>query len=134
MDTSALFNTDVFSEEVKKNFHVGDLNIGENLDSDDDVDIVLTVGDLVKMYNNEDTSANKDSDILSPAKKKFERIEVIEDSKQTQSEITVDFRAVAGKWIYMGFYSALSQANTLCLLCYLWNAHDVIQDHKYNSL
>ena len=86
MDTSALFHLDK-----------GGLDLANSVVGDEDVDIVLTVGDLVKMYNNEDTSANKDSDILSPAKKKFERIEVIEDSKQTQSEITVDFRAVAGR-------------------------------------
>ena len=98
MDTSALFHSDVFSEGSEY-FHVGDLNIGESLKSDDDVDIVLTVGELVKMYNNEDTS---DSDVKviseeNSGNQKFVRLTAGKDSKQTQSDITVDFKAVAGR-------------------------------------
>jgi len=100
MDTSALFHSDkdVFGE-VSDNFHAGDLNVGENLVDDKDGDIVLTVGELVKMYNNEEAEKN-DSDVevlnsVNAGKQKFERLQANKGSRQTQSEITVDFRDVA---------------------------------------
>eukprot|EP00092_Neocalanus_flemingeri_P003368 GFUD01003606.1.p1 GENE.GFUD01003606.1~~GFUD01003606.1.p1 ORF type:complete len:393 (+),score=117.05 GFUD01003606.1:114-1181(+) len=96
MDTSALFRSEkiVFGEN-SENYHVGDLNIG-----DEDVDIVLTVEEMVKMYNDEDTYADIDSnaeiiDQTRAHKNKFERLELVKDSKQTQNEVAVDFRAVA---------------------------------------
>jgi hypothetical protein len=100
MDTSALFHSgnDVFGD----NLHAGDLNVGENLVDDKDGDIVLTVGELVKMYNNEEHTENNDLDveIINPdyaGKQKFERLKTNKGSKQTQSELTVDFRDVAGR-------------------------------------
>jgi len=94
MDTSALFHDD------NENYHVGDLNVGEHLITDDIIDIVLTVGELVEMYNSEDPLVNTDSDVevINPevnGKKRFERLQTNPGSKQTQSEITVDFRDVA---------------------------------------
>ena len=105
MDTSALFNLvkDGIGE-VTNNFHAGDLNVGENLVDDKDSDIVLTVGELVKMYNNEEHTEKNDLDvdveIINPVhagKQKFERLQTNKGSKQTQSEITVDFRDLAGR-------------------------------------
>ena len=99
MDTSALFHDDNNDSE---NYHVGDLNVGEHLITDDISDIVLTVGELVEMYNSEDPLVNTDSDVevINPeltGKTKFERLQTNPSSKQTQSEITVDFRDVAGE-------------------------------------
>ena len=99
MDTSALFHDD---NNESENYHVGDLNVGEHLITDDISDIVLTVGELVEMYNSEDPLVNTDSDVevINPdvtGKKRFERLQTNPSSKQTQSEITVDFRDVAGR-------------------------------------
>ena len=100
MDTSALFHSgmDVFGE-VSDNFHTGDLNVAETLVDDKDGDIVLTVGECVQMYNNEENT-DSDVEIINPAhvgKQKFERLQTNKGSKQTQSEIAVDFRDVAGR-------------------------------------
>jgi len=102
MDASALFDldNDTFNQD-SSNKHVGDLSIVDNLLGDDeDVDIVLTVGELVEMYNDEDTYAETESEaeVFYPSvtgKNKFERLETVKNSKQIQSEVTVDFRAVA---------------------------------------
>ena len=103
MDTSALFHSgmDVFGE-VSDNFNTGDLNIGENLGDDKDGDIVMTVGELLKLYNDEENheKSNSDFEIINSVyagKRKFERLQTNNGSKQTQSEITVDFRDVAGR-------------------------------------
>ena len=94
MDTSALFKIDKDEVDVsEKDFHVGDLAIDDNLLVDDLSNIVLTVGELVEMYNNDETINKNNSPV---GKKKFETIEKNKIVKQSSSDITVDFRDVAG--------------------------------------
>jgi len=93
MDTSALFKIDKDEVDVsEKDFHVGDLAIDDNLLVDDLSNIVLTVGELVEMYNNDETSNRITS---ADGKKKFETIDKNKIAKQSSSDITVDFRDVA---------------------------------------
>merc|ERR1711894_419859 len=71
MDASVLFNTKNLDAEE---FNVGDLNVGDDL-YDDLSEIVITVGELVKMYNNEENDTNKDNIKEVAAKKKFKKLE-----------------------------------------------------------
>merc|ERR1719187_1971900 len=92
MDASVLFDT---KNSDAKEFNVGDLNVGDDL-YDDLSEIVITVGELVKMYNNEENDTNKDNIKEVAAKKKFKKLEPSKTfPKQGQNEITVDFRDIA---------------------------------------
>jgi len=91
MDISLLFDAENTDTEE---FNVGELNIGDDL-YDDLSEIVITVGELVKMYNNEENDTDSDNIQEVAAKKKFEKLQASKTSKQGQSEITVDFRDVA---------------------------------------
>ena len=94
MDASLIFDTENTDTEE---FNVGDLNVGDDL-HDDLSEIVITVGELVKMYNDEENDTDKENVNKVTAKKKFKKLESSKSSnKQGQNEITVDFRDVAGK-------------------------------------
>merc|ERR1712013_748931 len=88
MDASLIFDTENTDTEE---FNVGDLNVGDDLS-----EIVITVGELVKMYNDEENDTDKENVNKVTAKKKFKKLESSKSSnKQGQNEITVDFRDVA---------------------------------------
>jgi len=92
MDASLIFDTENTDTEE---FNVGDLNVGDDL-YDDLSEIVITVGELVKMYNDEENDTDKENVNKVTAKKKFKKLESSKSSnKQGQNEITVDFRDVA---------------------------------------
>merc|ERR1712013_929372 len=92
MDASLIFDTENTDTEE---FNVGDLNVGGDL-YDDLSEIVITVGELVKMYNDEENDTDKENVNKVTAKKKFKKLESSKSSnKQGQNEITVDFRDVA---------------------------------------